>query len=64
MFRYLGEKISTSDTNTDVYHCGCCFIFCTVYMCFVLVLIDVTAIKCIISTPLPGLIICTHIYCV
>jgi len=47
MFRYLGEKISMSNTDTDtnVYRCEFCFIFCTVYVCFVLFLTDVTAIK-------------------
>ena len=45
MFRYLGDKISMSDTDTDVYRCEFWFIFCTEYVCFVLFLIDVTAIK-------------------
>ena len=45
MFRYLGEKILMSDTDTDVYHCEFWFIFCTVYVCVFLVPIDITAIK-------------------
>jgi len=31
MFRYLGEKILMSDTDTDVYRCEIWFIFCTLY---------------------------------
>jgi len=31
MFQYLGESISTSTTDTDVYHCEVYFIFCTVH---------------------------------
>ena len=34
-----------SDTDTDVYRCEFWFIFCTVYVCFVLFPTDVTAIK-------------------
>ena len=45
MFQYLGEKVSMSDTDTDVYHCEFWLIFYTVYVCFVLFPIDVTAIK-------------------
>ena len=52
MLRYLGEKIPMSDTKSDVYHCEVWFIFCTVYVCFVLFPIDVivTAVKRIINT--------------
>ena len=45
MFGYLGEKLFMSDTNIDVYRCEFWFIFSTMYVCFVLFLIDVTAIK-------------------
>ena len=45
MFRYLGEKISMYDTDTDVYRCEFWFTFYPVYVCFVLFLSDVTAIK-------------------
>ena len=40
----FSEKILMSDA--DVYCCEFWFIFCTVYVCFVLFLIDVTAVKC------------------
>jgi len=59
MLRYLGEKIPMSDANIDVYYCEVSFIFCTVYVCFVLFLIDVTAIKDIIN--IPCLFICMQI---
>jgi len=56
MFRYVGEKIPMSDA--DVYRCEVCFIFCNGYVCFVLFLTDVTAIRCIINTS--RLSICMH----
>ena len=45
--RYLGEKIPMSETDSDIYRCEVWFIFCTVYVCFVLFPIHVTAVKCI-----------------
>jgi len=33
-------------SDTDVYRCDFWFIFCTVYVCFILFPTDVTAIKC------------------
>ena len=50
MFRYLGEKIPLSDTDSGVYRCEVRHIFCTVLVCFVLFLIGVTAVRCIINT--------------
>ena len=59
MFQYLGEKIPMSDTDTDVYRCEVWFIFCTVYVCFVLFPIYISAAKHVINTLC--LFICTHI---
>jgi len=45
MFRYLGEKIPTSENNSDLYRCEVWFIFCTVYAYFVLFPTGVIAIQ-------------------
>ena len=60
MFRYLGAKIPMSNTDSDVYRCEVSFIFCTMYLCFVLFVIDVTAVKYTIN--IPCLFICMHIH--
>ena len=52
MFRYLGEKIPMSDTDTDIYHCEVLVYLCIVYVCFFP--IDVTAIQ-------DTVFICMHI---